>query len=76
MLLQMPRTGAYIMVRVAPSSSCNMTDAADAAGAAPGAFTAAAAADVDAAAAVDSSRVCVASMMAQEGEWCAHNSGC
>lgn len=73
LLLQLPRTGAYIMVRLAPYSRCNLTDPADiAAGAAPGA-SAAAGAYVDAsgaaaAAASDSSRVCVASMMAQEGE--------
>ena len=66
----MPRTGAYIMVRLAPRSRCNLTAvAAAAAGAARGG--AAGADGVVAAAAVaaqDSSYVCVASMMAQEGE--------
>lgn len=74
LLLQMPRTGAYIMVRLAPGSSCNLTGAAEAAvvaaaGVAPEG-TGAVDSGVDAAAAVarGSSHVCVASMMAQEGE--------
>lgn len=32
-VLQMPRTGAYVMVRVAPGSRCNLTAASGAAGA-------------------------------------------
>lgn len=50
--VQMPRTGAYIMVRLAPSSSCSQTEDSSAAGAAAG---------------NDNSTVCVSSMMAQEG---------
>lgn len=73
LLLQMPRTGADIMVRLAPGSSCNLTGAAEAAVVAAGVApegAGAVVAGVDAAAAVARGRshVCVASMMAQEGE--------
>jgi hypothetical protein len=65
----MPRTGAYIMVRLAHDSKCNTTVLVDAAAAAAAAGeTAAAAANVAAAAEMPGgSSVCVGSMMAQEG---------
>jgi len=70
----MPRTGAYVMVRVAPADRCNQTMKTPTAGDKSAAATAsvdagAAAAGADAAAVDANSRdLCVGSMMAQEGE--------
>lgn len=63
-LVQMPRTGSYLMVRLADAARCNTTLALAAAGAAGEP-----AAAVGAQAGLGDSAICVGRMIAQEGGW-------